>query len=76
MKLFVSICCGVIPMYLAFRFCPESLEPVVYWSLPIFHQIFHPFESGPNPMACLCGLVLNAIIITAGVFTLLSWSKR
>jgi hypothetical protein len=76
MKIFISICCGVVPMYLALKFCPESLEPVVYWSLPLFHQIWHPWVSGPNPIACFWCLVLNAVIIAICVFSLLSLRKR
>ena len=63
-------------MILAFKFCPESFEPVVYWSLPLFHQIWHPFASGPNPMACFAGLVLNAVVISGLVFGILGFRKK
>ena len=62
-------------MVFAFEFCPESLEPVVYWSLPLFHRIWHPLASGPNPVAGLAGLVLNAVIISAMVFVMLRLMK-
>jgi hypothetical protein len=76
MRVFIAICCGVIPMMFAFKFCPESLEPVVYWSLPLFHRIWHPFASGPNPVACFASLVLNAVIISTMVFVILRLMKR
>jgi hypothetical protein len=76
MRIFVAICCGVVPMMLAFKFCPESFEPVVYWSLPIFHRIWHPFASGPNPVACFAGLILNAVVISVAVFLILSLRKK
>jgi hypothetical protein len=76
MRIFIAICCGVLQIFLAMKFCPESWEPMVYWSLPLFHQIWHPFASGPNPIACFAGLVLNAIIIAAVVFVILGLRKK
>jgi hypothetical protein len=76
MRYFIAIGCGVAQIVLAMKFCPESFEPVVYWALPVFHQIWHPWESGPNPAACFASLVLNAVIISAAVFWILGFRKR
>jgi hypothetical protein len=76
MRYILAIGCGVIQMVLAIRYCPESWEPVVYWSLPLFHGIWHPFASGPNPAACFAALVLNAIVVSTAVFGILGLRKR
>ena len=76
MRYSIAICSGVILMVLAMKFCPESWEPVVYWSLPLFHRIWHPFASGPNPVACFAGLVLDAIIISAAVIVFLGLKRK
>jgi hypothetical protein len=76
MRIFIAICCGVIQIFLAMKFCPESWEPVVYWALPLFHKIWHPLLSGPNPIACIWCLVLNAIIISIVVFVILGLRKK
>ncbi len=74
-KVLVSICCGVLPMYLVLNFCPENMEPVFYWSLPLFHHFFHPWVAGPNPEAAGAALLLNAAIISFCVYLLLSKRK-
>jgi hypothetical protein len=57
--------------------CPESWEPAVYWSMPLFHKIFPPWAAGPNPKAAGCALIVDAIILTGVVFWLLrSRGKR
>jgi hypothetical protein len=76
MRIFIAIGCGVIQIVLAMKFCPESWEPVVYWALPLFHKIWHPWESGPNPIACFWSLVLNAVIISVAVFWILGLRKK
>jgi len=77
MKVLVSICCGVLPMYLVLEFCPETLEPVFYWPLPLFHHFFHPWASGQtNPVACFYALALNSAIISICVYLLLSKRNR
>ena len=63
-------------MILAPKLCPESFEPVVYWSLPLFHRIWHPLASGPNPIAGLAGLILNALLISGAAFLILSLRKK
>ena len=76
MRIVIAICCGVIQIVLAKKFCPESCDPVVYWPLPLFHLIWHPFASVPNPIACFAGLVLNAIILSSAVFVILGLLKK
>ena len=66
----LAVGCGLLFIYLEYKVCPEGLEPVVYWSLPIFHLFFHPWASGPNPQACLCSLVLNSVLVTGVVYLL------
>jgi len=51
--------------------CPEPWEPVVYWSMPVFHKIFPPWTAGPNPKAVGCALIADAIILTGLLFWLL-----
>jgi hypothetical protein len=51
--------------------CPESWEPAVYWSMPLFHRIFPPWESGPNPKAAGCALIVDTIIMTGLLFWVL-----
>jgi hypothetical protein len=75
MRYFIAIGCGVAQIVLA-MFWPESFEPVVYWSLPLFHRIWHAWDSGPNPAACFASLVLNAVIISAAVFWILGFRKK
>ena len=76
MRVFIAICCGVIQIFLAMKFCPESWEPAVYWALPFFHKIWHPWESGPNPIAWSWCLILNAIIIATVVYLVLGLGKK
>ncbi|MGC9944742.1 MAG: hypothetical protein ABSE48_23210 [Verrucomicrobiota bacterium] len=76
MKIFIAICCSVIQIILAMNFCPEDWEPVVYWASPIFHKIWHPLTSGPNPIAGFWCLVLNGIIISVAIFMALGLRKK
>ena len=50
---------------------PESWDPVVYWSVPLFHKIFPPWTAGPNPKAAGCALIADAIILTCLLFWVL-----
>jgi hypothetical protein len=68
----VAISCGFFLIIVEWKFCPESFEPVIYWSLPLFHMFLHPLASGPSPQAGLCSLVLNSVLVTGGVFWFLS----
>jgi hypothetical protein len=54
-------------------FSPESLRSVLYWSLPLFNLVFHPYQGGnPNAWACLGVLVGNAMLVSVMVFLLAS----
>jgi hypothetical protein len=72
----IAVGCGVVIILLEWKVFPVGSEPVVYWSLPFFHLIFHPLTSGPSPQAGLCAWVLNAVLVTAVVFLLLSLRRR
>src|SRR6266568_5009874 len=67
----ISICCGLLLIMVEWQACPPRLEPVLYWSEPLFRRFFLDTVSGPNPLADLCGLVLNSVVVTAVVFVLL-----
>jgi hypothetical protein len=75
-RAFVSICCRVILTLAGAKVCPENLEPLMYWSLPLFHVFFHPLASGPSPQACACALLLNVILVSGVIFMLLTWMRR
>jgi hypothetical protein len=68
----VAIFSGLFLIFVEWKFCPASFEPVIYWSLPLFHKFFHPLASGPSPQACLASLVLNSVLVTGGIFWFLS----
>jgi hypothetical protein len=53
------------------KVCPESCEPVLYWSMPVFHQIFPPWTAGPNPKAAGCALIIDSLILTVLLFLVL-----
>src|SRR5512140_1769393 len=72
LRAFIAVAFGLLLIFLECRVCPVSREPVLYWSLPLFHKIFPPLASGPSPQACLCSLVLNSVLLTGGIFWLLS----
>lgn len=66
-----AFCGGTLVAVLAIK-CPESWEPGLYWSMPLFHKIFPPWTAGPNPKAAGCALIADAIILTS----LLFWALR
>ena len=66
-----AFCAGTIVAVLGIR-CPESWEPGLYWSMPLFHKVFPPWTAGPNPKAAGCALIVDAVILT-GVFY---WALR
>jgi hypothetical protein len=71
-----AFCAGTLVAVLGIK-CPEPWEPVLYWSMPVFHQIFPPWTAGPNPKAAGCALIVDAIILTGVLFWLLrSKGKR
>ena len=72
----ISICCGLLLIMVEWRACPPRLEQVLYWSEPLFRRFFPDVVSGQNPLAELCGLVLNSVVVTAVVFVLLPRKRR
>ncbi len=64
----ITLSTGFLLLVLQMQACPESFEPVVYWSLPLFHTFFHPLLSGPIPLACFCSVLLNAGLASVVVF--------
>jgi hypothetical protein len=74
--IFSAFCGGSLVAFLGIK-CPESWQPVLYWSMPVFHKIFPPWTAGPNPKAAGCALIIDAIILTGLFFwLLLSTGKR
>jgi hypothetical protein len=75
-KSVVSLVCGGCIVYALAHFTGESFEPVLYWSLPLFHEIYPPWVAGPNPEAVGCVLLTNTVLIAALTFLLLSFKKK
>jgi hypothetical protein len=66
-------------LYILQLFVPESFRSVLYWSLPLFNQVFHPYQGGgPSFKACLGVLVGNAMLVSVIVFLLASkpWRQK
>jgi hypothetical protein len=76
MRYLIAIGCGVVQIVFGMKFCPESFEPILFWALPLFHKIWPPLLSGPNPIAAFWCLILNTVIISAVVFWILGVRKR
>ena len=57
--------------------CPESLEPMLYWSIPIFHSFLRPYTAGPHPAAVLCAILVDVFIVSGIILgTLMAISNR
>ncbi len=67
----IAISSGLLLIVAEWRLCPVSFESVIYWSSPFFHLFFPG-----SPRADLCALILNSVIVTAGVFVLLSRKRK
>ncbi len=67
----IAISSGLLLIVGEWRLCPVSFEPVIYWSSPFF-RLFFP----GSPTADLCALILNSVLVTAGVFVLLSRKRK
>jgi hypothetical protein len=70
-----AFCAGSLVAFLANKL-PERLEPALYWSMPVFHKIFPPWTSGPNPKAAGCALMADAIILTVLLFSVLRGKRK
>lgn len=75
-RIFISMCWGGLIVFGVLSNCPENLEPVLLWSLPLFHKFFPPLLSGPNPIACLCASAIDVIIMATITFMLLSIKRK
>jgi len=75
LRIFISLIFGVFVAGALDLLTPERFEPVVYWSLPLFHKVFIPWESGPNPTAVIFALLVDAILIALLIFWLLPKKK-
>ncbi len=67
----IAICAVVAAIVIATlvdRNCPESWEPIVYWALPMLHLFMLPLDSGPNPFAAFCCLLINAAILSITMY--------
>ena len=73
--IFSAFCAGTLVAFLGIK-CPEPCEPVLYWSMPLFHKIFPPWTAGPNPKAAGGALIANAIILTGLFFWLLRSKEK
>jgi len=47
---------------------PESWDPFVYWALPMLHVFMRPLDSGPNPAAAVCCILINAAIFSVAIY--------
>ena len=76
LRILVSICWGWLIVFGLSSNCPENFEPALAWSLPLFHKLFPPLESGPNPVAYLYALATDVIILATITFILLSIKRK
>ncbi len=75
-RIFISICWGGLIVFGVLSNCPDNLEPVLLWSLPLFHKFFPPLSSGPNPVACLYASAIDVIILATITLTLLFLKRK
>ena len=75
-RIFISICWAALIVFGVLSNCPENLEPVLVWSLPLFHKFLLPLESGPNPIAYLCASAIDVIILATIIFMLISIKRK
>ena len=78
-RIILALGCGLALFVAQFLFATgkfESIEPVVLWSMPLFHKVFPPWASGPNPLAAMSSFALNSALFTCAVWLVLRQRRR